>query len=124
MAVFRIFRVATFAAILAVAGGTLAFADPPPWAHGHGHGRSRAEPAAVGLTHGALSGVLVGVDYGTGNILVGTSHGVVPVAVTPTTSIFRGSRFASFADLARGARVTVDFSAIAGRLVAEIIRIR
>gem|GEM_PF-1836119 len=124
MAVFRAFTVATLAAVLAAAGGGFAFADPPPWAHGHGHGHARAAEAAPGPSHGALNGVLVGVDYAMGSILVSTSHGVVPLAVTPTTSIFHGSRFASFADLARGAHVTVDFSAIEGRLVAEIIRIR
>ena len=124
MASFRTFRLATLAAILTVAGGALAIADPPPWSHGH-HGHTRAaEAASDSLGHGALSGVLVGVDYATGNILVATSRGVIPVAVTPTTSIFRGSRFASFADLSRGARVTVDVSAIEGHLVAEIIRIR
>jgi hypothetical protein len=125
MAVFRAFTVATLAAVLAAAGGGFALADPPPWAHGHGHGHARTVDVAPGApSHGVLSGVLVGVDYAMGSILVGTPRGVVPVAVTPTTSIFHGSRFASFADLARGARVTVDFSAIEGRLVAEIIRIR
>jgi Cu/Ag efflux protein CusF len=71
-----------------------------------------------------LSGTIVGVDYGSASILVGTQRGVVPVAVTPTTSIFRGSGFASFSDLGRGARVEVDFTQIDGRLVAQIIRIR
>lgn len=124
MAVFRMLRSATLAAILVVVGGSPALADPPPWAHGH-HGRAKSVQAVPdGLSHGALTGVILGVDYANANILVGTSHGVVPVAVTPTTSIFRGSRFASFADLGRGARVTVDFSAIEGHLVAEIIRIR
>jgi hypothetical protein len=125
MAVFRVLTAATLAGVLAASGSGFALADPPPWAHGHGKSHARAaEDGLPAASHGVLSGVLVGVDYATGNILVGTSHGVVPVAVTPTTSIFHGSRFGSFADLGRGARVTVDFSAIEGRLVAEIIRIR
>jgi hypothetical protein len=125
MAVFRAFMAATLAAVVATASGTFAFADPPEGHGHHGRGHARAVDAGpVSPSHGVLSGVLVGVDYAMGSILVGTPRGVVPVAVTPTTSIFHGSRFGSFADLARGARVTVDFSAIEGRLVAEIIRIR
>lgn len=113
---------AALAAVFAAAGGAFAFADPPPWAHGHGHGR---EAAPAFRSHGAIAGTIVGVDYGDASILVGTPHGVVPVAVTPTTSIFRGSRFASFSDLDRGARVEVDFTqGPSGRLVAQIIRIR
>jgi hypothetical protein len=48
----------------------------------------------------------------------------VPIAVTPSTSIFRGENFASFTELERGSRVDVDVSEIDGRLVAQIIRIR
>jgi hypothetical protein len=128
MAKVRAFRVATLAAIFAVAGCSFAIADPPPWAHGgHGHHRGRegafaGEPAP---SHGVLSGTIVGVDYGSASILVGTPRGVVPVSVTPTTSIFRGSRFASLSDLGRGARVEVDFTqGPDGRLIAQIIRIR
>jgi hypothetical protein len=121
MASFRILAAATFAAALAAAGGSFALADPPPWAHGHGHN----EAAAPGPErHGVLSGTIAGVDYGSASILVATPRGLVPVAVTPTTSIFRGSGFASLSDLGRGAHVRIDFSAIGGRLVAQIIRIR
>jgi hypothetical protein len=120
MASFRTLAAATFAAALVAAGAGLALADPPPWAHGHGHAASVA-PVPAG--HGNISGTIAGVDYGTASILIATPRGVVPVAVTPTTSIFRGSAFASFADLGRGAHVSVDFSEIGGRLVAQIIRI-
>lgn len=123
MASFRTLAAVTLAAALAAAGGTLAFADPPPWAHGHGH-QERASAAPAPSAHGVISGTIAGVDYGAASILVATPHGVVPVAVTPTTSIFRGSGFASFSDLGRGARVSIDFSEIDGRLVAQIIRIR
>lgn len=126
MASFRTFATAVAAAAFLAAGSSFALADPPPWAHGgHGHhGRAEtAAPAAAGA-HGVISGTIAGVDYGGASILISTPRGLVPVAVTPTTSIFRGSGFASFADLARGARVSIDFSEIGGRLVAQIIRIR
>jgi hypothetical protein len=127
MASFRPFAWIALAAALSAAGTGLACADPPPWAHGgHGHhGRGHAltaSPAAA--AHGSISGTIAGIDYGSASILVATARGVVPVAVTPTTSIFRGPTYASFGDLARGARITVDFSQIDGRLVAQIIRIR
>ena len=126
MALLRTFATAVLAAAFLAAAGCFALADPPPWSHGHGHhGRGEAEAAAPAAgAHGVISGTIAGVDYGAASIIIATSHGLVPVAVTPTTSIFRGSGFASFADLARGARVSVDFSEIGGRLVAQIIRIR
>jgi hypothetical protein len=123
MAIFRVLAASALAAVLWAAGGCFAFADPPPWAHGH-HGHSRSFEGNSAPSHGAVSGTVVGVDYAMGSILVATPRGIVPVAVTPSTSIFRGSRFGSFADLGRGARVTVDFSAEDGRLIAQIIRIR
>jgi hypothetical protein len=121
MASFRTLAAATLAAVLVAAGAGFALADPPPWAHGHGR---TANIAPVPVGHGSISGTIAGVDYGSASILISTPRGVVPVAITPTTSIFRGSGFASFSDLDRGAHVRVDFSAINGRLVAQIIRIR
>lgn len=120
MASFRTLAAATLAAAFLAAGAGLALADPPPWAHGHGHAANLA-PVPVG--HGNISGTIAGIDYGSASILIATPRGVVPVAVTPTTSIFRGSALASFADLGRGAHVSIDFSEIGGRLVAQIIRI-
>lgn len=127
MARVRAFQVATLAAIFAASGTVLAVADPPPWAHGgHGHGHSHEKRFVEdgGPSHGVLAGTIVGVDYGSASIIVGTSRGVVPVTVTPTTSIFRGSRYASLSDLGRGTRVEVDFTQADGRLIAQIIRIR
>ncbi len=120
MAWLRIFATATLAATLGAAGIGFALADPPPWTHGHG------APFADGLarSHAVVSGRVVGVDFATASILVETSHGRVPIAVTPSTSIFRGENFASFAELGRGSRVDIDVSEIGGRLVAQIIRIR
>lgn len=123
MVCFRTLAAATLAAALLAAGGSFALADPPPWAHGHGRGHAEAAAPVPGA-HGVISGTIAGVDYGAASILIATPRGLVPVAVTPTTSIFRGSGFASFADLGRGARVSIDFSEIGGRLVAQIIRIR
>lgn len=118
MALFRSFAAAALAAALTAAGGGFAVAGPPPWAHGNGHHKH-----AAGFLHGAVSGRIVGVNYGAAVILVGTRGGTVPIAVTPSTSIFRGSRFASFSDLGPGARVDVDVANVGGRLVAQIIRI-
>ena len=123
MAFFRTAVSAGLAAVLAAACGTAAPADPPPWAHGHGH-RPPVQASGAARSHGVVTGTIIGVDYGSASIVVGTSRGVVAVAVTPSTSIFRGSGFASFSDLARGARVSVDVSEIDGRLIAQIIRIR
>lgn len=132
MAFFRTFAAATLAAALGVAGTPVfALADPPPWAHGGQHGRGRAQQQDPGgeqqgnpKSHATVTGTIAGIDYGSASILVETSRGMVPVAVTPTTSIFHGSTFASFSDLGRGARVSVDVTEIDGRLIAQIIRIR
>lgn len=118
MAWLRIFASATLAAVLGAAATGFAVADPPPWAH--------AIPLADGFarSHAVVSGRIVGIDFATASILVETPRGRVPIAVTPSTSIFRGEDFASFAELRSGSRVDVDVSEIAGRLVAQIIRIR
>lgn len=113
----RTFASATLAAVLATAGSALAF-DPPPWAHG------QPFVDAAARSHAVVSGRVVGIDFATASILVETSHGRVPIAVTPSTNIFRGEDFVSFAEIGRGSRVDVDVSEIAGRLVAQIIRIR
>ena len=136
MAVLRSCASVLLAAVLATACGAFAFADPPPWANGHHHGhRNEGPPPASGFRsagilpfsaprgHGNLSGKVVGVDYGAASILVDTPHGLVPVAVTPTTSIIRGSTNASLADLGRGAHVSVDVTQVGGQLTAQIIRI-
>jgi hypothetical protein len=125
MALLRTLAAATLASVLLAAGAAPAFADPPPWAHGHGHNRDDAGDQGGGpRSHATVSGTIAGVDYGSASIIIDTGHGLVPVAVTPTTSIFRGSAFASFSDLGRGARVSVDVTQIEGRLIAQIIRIR
>ncbi len=114
----RSISVAVLAMLLAGAGAGFAVADPPPWAHirGQSPGEARA--------HAVITGTVVGINYAVASILVATPHGLVPVAVTPSTSIYRGSGFASFADLGRGAHVEIDASDLNGRLVAQIIRIR
>jgi len=113
----RNFGSAILVAVFATAGCAFAF-DPPPWAH--------AQPLVDGAarSHAVVSGRIVGIDFATASILVETAHGRVPIAVTPSTNIFRGSDFASFAELGRGSRVDVDVSDVGGRLVAQIIRIR
>jgi hypothetical protein len=124
MALLRTFAAATLAAALVAAGGTcFALADPPPWAHAGGRGHSD-ESQATPKSHATVSGTIAGIDYLNASIIIATPRGMVPVAVTPTTSIFRGSTNASFSDLGRGARVSVDVSQIDGRLIAQIIRIR
>lgn len=107
---------------MAVLGAGTAFgcasAAPPPWAHARGHLNLQAQQAS------AISGTIAGIDYASASILVATPHGMVPVAITPSTSIYRGSAFASFADIARGAHVSIDAADVGGRLIAQIIRIR
>lgn len=124
MVFFRTVAAAALAAALAAASGSMALADPPPWAHGHGHARQSSEGGGSPRSHATVSGTIAGIDYGSASILIDTPRGMVPVAVTPTTSIFRGSSFASFSDLGRGAHVSVDVTEIDGRLIAQIIRIR
>lgn len=102
----------------ASAAAGYAQAAPPPWAHARFHVNGQS-PAAS-----AISGTIAGIDYASASILVATPRGMVPVAVTPSTSIYRGSAFASFADIARGAHVDIDAADVGGRLIAQIIRIR
>lgn len=95
-------------------------AAAPPWAHhhrAHPHVRARAQARDI-------AGRIVNIDYGAAVMVVATRRGAVPVAVTPSTSIFHGAVFASFAELRPGTYVTVDVSNIGGRLVAQIIRVR
>lgn len=118
MALLRTLSTTILAAVFATASASIASANPPPWAHGQlqimgGFARS----------HAVVSGKVVGVDFASGNILVETPRGRVPIAVTPSTNIFRGEQFASFAEVGRGAHVDVDVSDVGGRLVAQIIRI-
>jgi hypothetical protein len=118
MVLVRMVSAALLAALALGAGTGFAVADPPPWAHAR-HYRSAA-PAR----ESAVSGTIVGIDYGTASLVVATPRGIVPVAVTPSTSIFRGSAFASFADFTRGAHVDIDVASVGGRLIAQVIRIR
>ncbi len=120
MVAIRAFFLAATAALGLGVCTTIAYADPPPWAHGHGR---RSEDGSA-RAHAAISGTIVGVDYLSASILVATPHGVVPVAVTPSTGIYRGNAFASFADIGRGARVEIDAADVNGRLIAQFIRIR
>lgn len=115
----RVFSAAVFAALLAAAGAGFAIADPPPWAHPHLRA-ANPQPRA----HAVIVGTVVGIDYGSAALMVATNRGVVPVAVTPSTNIFRGSSYASFADLGRGAHVEIEAADISGRLIAQLIRIR
>ncbi|HET7814394.1 MAG TPA: hypothetical protein VFL13_08460 [Candidatus Baltobacteraceae bacterium] len=109
------------AAMLALGTGAafgMASAAPPPWAHARGHLNFQAQPSS------AISGTIAGIDYSSASILVATPHGLVPVAITPSTSIYRGSAYASFADISRGAHVDINAADVGGRLVAQIVRIR
>lgn len=111
----RAFVFGALATLVLWGSAGVAFASPPPWAHGHM--RAPARP-------GEVAGTIVGIDYATASITVATPRGIIPVAVTPSTSIYRGNAFASFADIVRGAHVDINYAQIGGRLVAQFIRIR
>lgn len=126
------------AAALLAAAGSLALADPPdgnPNKQHHHHGtpaprseelraRPEARPEAPGPhSHAVVAGSVIGVNYGVGSVLVATPQGVVPVAVTPSTSIIRGATYGSFSNLQRGAHVTIDVTDVGGQLIAQIIHI-
>ena len=117
MATSRFLLSVLLAAALASGGGVPAFAQD------HDQDQQQ-EHADAPKAHAVVTGTVVDVDYGDANILVGTPHGTVPVAVTPTTSIIHGSTYASLADLGRGARVVVHVIQLGRRLIAQIIHIR
>ena len=108
--------VAAVGALALWSGAGPAIAAPPPWAHGHAR--------AAAQQPGFLAGTIVGIDYTSASITVATPRGIVLVGVTPSTSIYRGNAFASFADINRGAHVDVNYAQIGGRLIAQYIRIR
>lgn len=118
-------------AVLAVAAlaGAPAVADPPPWSNS-GHVRvpgifSNASSADRGTDRGVVRGRIVGVDYSDGSLVLSNGRGRSEVQVTPGTNIFFGrDGFATLSDLTPGRMVDVFVSQIAGRLVAQIIRIR
>ncbi|HZT14038.1 MAG TPA: hypothetical protein VFA29_14660 [Candidatus Baltobacteraceae bacterium] len=114
MAASRWFASVLFAAALACSGGM------PVFAQDHEDQVEAPPPKA----HAVVSGTVIGVDYGAANIVVGTPHGAVPIAVTPTTSIIHGATYASLADLGRGSRVIVHVVQFGRRLIAQIIHIR
>jgi hypothetical protein len=77
----------------------------------------RSHPAAD------IHGRIESVDYpgGTLNVRVGAKTRVV--AVTPSTTIYQHGGYATFADLRRGQNCDISVYEVAGRLVAQIIRI-
>ncbi len=117
-------------AALCAAAATPALADPPPWADGHSQASpgifSNSSSGDRATDRGVLHGRIVGVDYSNGSLVLTTGHGrTEAVQVTPGTSIFFGrDGFATLSDLTRGRMVDVFVSQIAGRLVAQIIRIK
>lgn len=118
----RLAAAMTFVCIIAGATPLYATAAPPHGhPHGHPHGR-RPHPSAG--ARDVISGTVVGVDYGTGSMLVAAPGGRAVIEISPSTSIFNGGNDASMADLHTGAHVDVNVSNIGGRLVAQIIRIR
>ncbi|GAC1501947.1 MAG: hypothetical protein NVS1B14_06550 [Vulcanimicrobiaceae bacterium] len=74
---------------------------------------------------GVLQGAVVGVDYARGILRLQTSkRGRVDVHVLPGTNIVRhGDQYATMADLAQGAHISVFVSEVAGHLTAQLIRI-
>jgi len=80
---------------------------------------SRAPRAA-----GIISGRIEMVDYSAGIIRVRGSHGVQVVALVPSTTIYRGSEYATLSDLRSGQFVEIALYEAGGRLVAASIRLK
>lgn len=70
---------------------------------------------------GVIRGTIASIDYASGTLVVRTPHGVVTVAVVPSTTISDGKEYSAVSDLRAGRRVQIAVSEIDGRLVAQSI---
>lgn len=73
---------------------------------------------------GVIRGTIDSVDYASGSVVVRGQHGLQTVNLTPSTTIYHGSQYATFSDLRRGQSVEIDVYEVSGHLVAQSIRMK
>lgn len=82
--------------------------------------------AAAAQPHdgGVIEGIVTGVDYGRGTVTVGGGRDATTITVTPGTSVQSDDPgYHAFSDVAKGSRVQIFASRMAGKVVAQIIRL-
>lgn len=90
-----------------------------------GKGPDAPPQSAPKATGGVISGQVMSVDHQRGLLGVMSSGHKVDVTVLPSTSIQgKGSGYHSIAEIARGAQVEIFTSVNAGKITAQIIRLR
>jgi hypothetical protein len=90
-----------------------------------GKGSDAPPQSAPKASGGVISGHVTSVDYQRGLLGVMSSGHRVDVTVLPSTSIQgKGSGYHSIAEIARGAQVEIFTSVSAGKVTAQIIRLR
>ena len=82
-------------------------------------------PAPADAQSGAvIAGRVTSIDYQQGMLTVATGNGPVDVATMPTTSVQSSEPgYHAITDVTRGSTVQIFTARIAGKLVAEIIRL-
>lgn len=116
----RLLAVAIVAFALTLAGAMPVFAQTPsavPNLYRSLETGPSAHPA------GEIRGRIESVDYPGGTFVVRNGSRDRVVAVVPATTIYQRGGFATFADLHRGQHVEITVYEVAGRLVAQSIRI-
>lgn len=80
--------------------------------------------AAAAQSAGVISGKVTSIDYQQGGLTVATSRGSVDVATMPTTSVQSSDPgYHAITDVTRGSVVQIYTARVAGKLVAQIIRL-
>lgn len=103
----------------------------PLFDRGRGHGKGKDEdqdnapagqafPAAESFS---LTGVVEGVDYSANVVRLRSGADVLPVIITPTTTIAFGHRAGSMSDIRRGARLSISGAVRDGAFVARTVTI-
>jgi hypothetical protein len=73
---------------------------------------------------GVIEGRVTSVDYARGVISVDGRTGKVDVSTMPTTSVTSDDPgYHALSDISKGSRVRISISRVAGKLVAQIIRL-
>ena len=91
-----------------------------------GENESENDEDTQGKDRGVLQGNIIGIDYARGILHVQSARqGRMDIQILPSTSIVRrGEQYGTIADLTSGTHVWLYLNEVAGRLTAQIIRIR